>query len=98
MTVWGMMEMIHSRSYTHIIKNLYPQPEEVFGTILTDPNILGTALPLLLDTMTSSRVTPTNVVCSVLVMNVNILEGVRFYVSFGCTFGFGENKVMEGSL
>ena len=41
MTVWGMMEMIHSRSYTHIIKNLYPQPEEVFGTILTDPNILG---------------------------------------------------------
>ena len=31
------------------------------------------------------------------VMNVNILEGVRFYVSFACTFGFGENKVMEGS-
>ena len=44
MTVWGMMEMIHSRSYTHIIKNLYPQPEEVFGTILTDPNILGICL------------------------------------------------------
>ena len=30
-------------------------------------------------------------------MNVNILEGIRFYVSFACSFAFGENKVMEGS-
>ena len=30
-------------------------------------------------------------------MNVNILEGLRFYVSFACTFGFGELKLMEGS-
>ena len=30
-------------------------------------------------------------------MNVNILEGLRFYVSFACTFAFGELKLMEGS-
>ena len=30
-------------------------------------------------------------------INVNILEGLRFYVSFACTFAFGENKLMEGS-
>jgi ribonucleoside-diphosphate reductase beta chain len=30
-------------------------------------------------------------------MNVNILEGLRFYVSFACTFAFGELKMMEGS-
>ena len=30
-------------------------------------------------------------------MNVNILEGIRFYVSFACSFAFGELKVMEGS-
>jgi ribonucleoside-diphosphate reductase beta chain len=30
-------------------------------------------------------------------MNVNILEGIRFYVSFACSFGFGELKKMEGS-
>ena len=29
--------------------------------------------------------------------NVNILEGLRFYVSFACTFAFGELKLMEGS-
>ena len=29
--------------------------------------------------------------------NVNVLEGIRFYVSFACSFAFGENKLMEGS-
>ena len=31
------------------------------------------------------------------IANVNILEGIRFYVSFACSFAFGENKLMEGS-
>ena len=103
MEVWGFMEMIHSRSYTHIIKNLYAQPEEVFGTILTDERILSRA-----SSVTESYDSFLNADKSVVdkelkrklfraVMNVNILEGVRFYVSFACTFAFGENKVMEGS-
>ena len=47
--------------------------------------------------ITSSAAKQTSVSLFRAVMNVNILEGVRFYVSFACTFGFGENKVMEGS-
>ena len=43
MTVWGFMEMIHSRYYTHIIKNVYSNPTEVFDTILRDENILSRA-------------------------------------------------------
>ena len=31
------------------------------------------------------------------VANVNILEGIRFYVSFACSFAFGELKLLEGS-
>ena len=31
------------------------------------------------------------------VANVNVLEGIRFYVSFACSFAFGELKLMEGS-
>ena len=31
------------------------------------------------------------------IVNVNILEGIRFYVSFACSFAFGELKLMEGS-
>ena len=43
MTAWTFMENIHSRSYTHIIKNLYPQPEQIFDTILDDDKILSRA-------------------------------------------------------
>jgi ribonucleoside-diphosphate reductase beta chain len=30
-------------------------------------------------------------------MSVNILEGVRFYVSFACSWAFAELKKMEGN-
>ena len=43
MTVWQFMEMIHSRSYTYIIKNVYSDPADVFDTILEDSNILSRA-------------------------------------------------------
>ena len=32
-----------------------------------------------------------------MLININILEGIRFYVSFACSFAFGELKLMEGS-
>ena len=43
MNVWQLMEMIHSRSYTYIIKNIYSDPSEVFDTILRDEKILERA-------------------------------------------------------
>ena len=43
MQVWQFMEMIHSRSYTYIIKNVYSDPSDVFDTILEDENILSRA-------------------------------------------------------
>ena len=48
MEVWSFMEMIHSRSYTYIIKNVYPNPAEVFDTILDDENILSRGSEVLL--------------------------------------------------
>ena len=120
MTVWEMMEMIHSRSYTHIIKNLYANPDEVFGTILNDDNIMERAGTLTqsyddfirsaqhyslgdwqhaLDGAGSFREQRYELKRKLFkaMMNVNILEGIRFYVSFACSFAFGELKVMEGS-
>ncbi|BCU94775.1 MAG: hypothetical protein CM15mV6_1410 [uncultured marine virus] len=41
--VWNFMEQIHSRSYTHIIKNVYADPSEVFDTVLDDEKILARA-------------------------------------------------------
>ena len=120
MEVWGFMEMIHSRSYTHIIKNLYANPEEIFSTITTDDRILqraksvtssydcfiNEAIPFAqggwahaLDgagTFKDERYELKRKLFRAM-MNVNILEGIRFYVSFACSFAFGELKVMEGS-
>ena len=112
------MEMIHSRSYTHIIKNLYAHPEEIFGTILTDEKILSRATSVtgayddfireaaqygqgdwehaLNGTLKENRYEVKRKLFRAM-MNVNILEGIRFYVSFACSFAFGELKVMEGS-
>ena len=118
--VWEFMEGIHSRSYTHIIKNLYSQPDEIFSTILQDEKILSRAASvtasyddfirdasqygqgdwLLAQEGAGSFQQRRRDLKRKLfraMMNVNILEGVRFYVSFACTFAFGELKVMEGS-
>jgi len=121
MEVWGFMEMIHSRSYTHIIKNVYADPAEVLDTILEDDMILSRA-----ETVTGAYDDFINHAQEYgssnqwehnlegvpaaeydlyelkrklyrAVVNVNILEGIRFYVSFACSFAFGELKLMEGS-
>jgi len=121
MTVWEFMEMIHSRSYTYIIKNVYSNPGDVFDTILDDENVMSRA-----SSVTESydsfiehahqydgstmwdlareghqggqwerRELKRKLYRAI--ANVNILEGIRFYVSFACSFAFGENKLMEGS-
>ena len=121
MSVWGFMEMIHSRSYTYIIKNVYPDPSEVFDTILNDKKILQRAnsvtraydefINYAQEYGLSNNWRPDwrghpNSEWTIndlkrklyrAVANVNILEGIRFYVSFACSFAFGELKLMEGS-
>ena len=121
MTSWEFMEMIHSRAYTYIIKNVYSDPSEVFDTILDDERILSRAqsvteayddfiqaaqeygsgnmwehnleeVPAAQDTLYELKRKLYRAVA-----NVNILEGIRFYVSFACSFAFGELKLMEGS-
>ena len=121
MTVWEFMEMIHSRSYTYIIKNVYSDPSEVFDTILDDENVLQRATSVTesyddfiseaheYDSGNAWRFAREGHPAGTLdrhelkrklyraIANVNILEGIRFYVSFACSFAFGENKLMEGS-
>ena len=121
MEVWGFMEMIHSRSYTYIIKNVYSDPSEVFDKIITDERILeraksvtesydefishahqydnGTMWELAKEGHLAGRYDRRELKRKLYraVANVNILEGIRFYVSFACSFAFGELKLMEGS-
>jgi ribonucleoside-diphosphate reductase beta chain len=121
MTVWEFMEMIHSRSYTYIIKNIYSDPTEVFDTILDNEKILeraSTVTGAYDDFINSAQQYGTSNEWIFAqegagyarderielkrklyraISNVNILEGIRFYVSFACSFAFGELKLMEGS-
>ena len=121
MIAWEFMEMIHSKSYTYIIKNVYSDPSDIFDTILDDEKIIARAESVTKaydefinhahswDTgcmwTSRSRGSPTSQWCEKdlkrslyrAIMNVNILEGIRFYVSFACSFAFGELKLMEGS-
>ena len=106
---WDFQETIHSRSYTHIVKNVYANPSEVFDTILEDEQIIARA-----ESVTKHYDEFNDIANNYFfhkkgdmyevkkalykaMMTVNILEGLRFYVSFACTFAFGELKLMEGS-
>ena len=121
MNVWQFMEMIHSRSYTHIIKNVYANPSEVFDSVLDDERIMSRAGSVTKaynefieyagqystgnlwqpDARSSSShqwtLKDLKKHLYRAISNVNILEGIRFYVSFACSFAFGELKLMEGS-
>jgi len=109
LVAWDFVETIHSRSYTYIMKNVYPNPTEVLDTIITTKEIMKRAV-----TVTESydkfieyahKYTLLNKgdrkelkkLLYLTLINVNILEGIRFYVSFACSFAFGELKLMEGS-
>ena len=106
---WDFMETIHSRSYTYIMKNVYADPSEVFDTILNDEEIVKRAISVTENYDRFSEMAQNYFVKGegsldevkkqlyLAMVNVNILEGLRFYVSFACTFAFGELKLMEGS-
>ena len=109
LVAWDFSETIHSRSYTYIMKNVYPNPTEVLDTIVETPEIMARA-----KTVTESydkfieyahkyhmlgkgSKKELKKLLYLTLVNVNILEGIRFYVSFACSFAFGELKLMEGS-
>lgn len=118
--VWGFSETIHSRSYTHIIRNIFNNPSEVFDEIVTNDHIVerAAALTKYYDDFISLvqvyhtlgygthlvkgkyvEVTEYSLMKALylLLAAVNVLEGIRFYVSFACSFAFAERKIMEGN-
>jgi ribonucleoside-diphosphate reductase beta chain len=117
---WAFSETIHSRSYTHIIRNIMTNPAEVFDDILHNEHIIARAESV-------SRYYDDFIECSSMYLNlgegthtvngksitinkrdlkrklyltiasINVLEAIRFYVSFACSFAFAERATMEGN-
>ena len=102
MSAWALFETIHSYSYTYIIKNVYNDPSEVFDSILDDEQILKRADSLtkyyddLINSLGDSEYDIKKKIYLTLI-SVNILEGIRFYVSFACAYSFAETGRMEGN-
>jgi ribonucleoside-diphosphate reductase beta chain len=114
---WGANETIHSRSYTHIIRNIYSQPSEVFDEITKIPEIMECVADV---SKYYDKLSFWNTIYEVsklglsvtdteydeyehkkaiwlCINSINILEGIRFYISFTCSWNFAENKKMEGN-
>jgi ribonucleoside-diphosphate reductase beta chain len=117
---WAFNETIHSRSYTHIIRNVYSNPSDVFDELTEIDEIVDCAVDIskYYDDLIEAvgwykllglgvhQVNGENVVVNMyelkkklwLCLNsVNALEGIRFYVSFACSWAFAELKKMEGN-
>ena len=117
---WAFSETIHSRSYTHIIRNIITEPSEVFDQIVTNEEIVKRAESVtrlydeLIDLVNIYSVhgtgvhridgVPRDVTMRSLkkklyltLVSVNVLEAIRFYVSFACSFAFAERAIMEGN-
>jgi ribonucleoside-diphosphate reductase beta chain len=122
---WTFSETIHSRSYTHIIQNVYANPSIIFDEMMEISEIVDCAGDIskyyddLIEssswynllgegthTINVGKPNERNVTVDLYelkkklwltLMSVNILEGVRFYVSFACSWAFAELKKMEGN-
>lgn len=117
---WSFSETIHSRSYTHIIRNIVNDPSKVFDEIVENQYILERATDIakyyddLYETAQifnlygegQHQIHGKTIKISLralkkklylCLMAINVLEAIRFYVSFACSFAFAERKLMEGN-
>ncbi len=117
---WTFSETIHSRSYTHIIRNIVNDPSVVFDDIVDNEFIKARATDIsryyddLIELsdyyitlgLGEHEVNGRKLVVSqrelkrklyLCLMCVNVLEAIRFYVSFACSFAFAERELMEGN-
>lgn len=103
--IWTFFETIHSESYTHIIKNVYPDPSVIFDEMNSIHEIVscGKDVSKYYDELTESLAKyaygayEQKRAAYLAMVAANILEQVRFQVSFACTFNYGQRNIMEGS-
>ena len=117
---WSFSETIHSRSYTHIIRNIVNDPAVVFDDIVRNQHIIERAgdIANYYDDLIqysnlynqfgegTHQLNGQSVTLDLFelkkklylcMMSVNVLEAIRFYVSFACSFAFAERRLMEGN-
>ncbi len=100
---WAFFETIHSRSYTHIIRNVYPNPSMVFDEMTNIKEIVecGHDVSKYYDNLINFKGKYGSYehkkALYLCMLSIFMLEGIRFYVSFACSWAFAELKKMEGN-
>lgn len=117
---WSFFETIHSRSYTHILRNVKNNPSEVLDSIVSNPhiakragdvtkyydalielqqyyNLFGEGIHVINGNKKVISLRELKKALYLMFVSVNVLEGIRFYVSFACSFAFAERELMEGN-
>lgn len=101
-------EVIHSESYSHILRTVYDNPDELFDTIMDDEMIMRHTETIkkhyeelydLINRSESGEHIEDKVMKRAIYLALvswNSLEAVRFYISFACTWSFGERQRMNG--
>lgn len=108
LTTWQFSETIHEQSYTHILKNVFRDPTQVFDTVLDIPEIIERAaavtkyydeLYVMVCRYNAGIEVDMYQMKTALfkcMVAVYFLEAIRFYVSFVSTFSFAKRGIMEG--
>jgi ribonucleoside-diphosphate reductase beta chain len=109
---WGFFESnIHSRSYSHIIRNIYNVPKDVFNTIHDTQEIIGMAASIgryydelhkinCLKELGLSENVPEQEHVNAIYLALHAsyaLEAFRFMVSFATSLAMVENKIFIGN-
>lgn len=106
---WSFSELVHSESYTYIIRNIYSNPSKIFDELMDIEPIVDCAKDIsfyydslksaIIEYQSGKKVSLYDLkkklwLC---INSINALEGIRFFVSFCCSWSFAELKKMEGN-
>lgn len=101
---WAAFEGLHSYSYTYIVKNVYPDPNKILDEISQDQDIISRAMGVtkyydgLMNSLDSSEsLHDKKKALYLTIVSIQILEAVRFYVSFACSYYFATKNKMIGN-
>lgn len=86
-TQWARFELLHSRTYTHMLTSMYPNPQIVLDMIDQKPEIFQ-RFKTCIDAYDAFFAKPCEETLVPLIVAINILEGLSFYISFICNFSF----------
>lgn len=107
---WSAMEQTHADSYSYLVRNVYSDPTKVFDESIINPNIIARATDTIkyYDDFLMESIKYRAGISTIsemelkrkfllMIVSINMLEGLSFFQSFACSFAFAEQGLMQGN-